>query len=72
MCPVEQYTIIHNLSPKKNQKEYSIFFYKTHFMHLFSADAWVFKKKIKKFDPENMKKLFFSRAAQILKFECTT
>ena len=63
MSPVEQYTIdcecLVYFEPKKIKQNHTIFFYKRDIMHLFSADATIFKKKIKKvfFDHENIKKL---------------
>ena len=57
----------------RGQNFFLNFFCKKGIMQLFSADPIVFFKKNlkKKFDPENMKKLVFFRAAQILKSECT-
>ena len=58
MSPVEQYTFIHNFSPKGNRKTIQKDFHrnskkkknhKDNFIKLFSADAKVFFKKNKDF-----------------------
>ena len=59
MSPVEQYTFIHNFSPKRNRKTIQKVFHrnskkknhKDHFIKLFSADAKVFFAKTKIFLP---------------------